>query len=535
MNSKLKNLFRGIILISLLIGTYFLLDRIFLIKSKDGITQLQAYYKQEENSIDVLFIGNSHTFCHINTGILWDKYGITGFNLGGAEQPYWNTYYYLKEALKTQHPKLIAFEFTAPGIHQVEIQPENWMVTNNYGFKRNKNRYDSIKASALKESFERLLFPLSTMHSRYQDLSENDFTNRFNSISYKGFDPRDTYVPFEAPDITAVMDRSPLLEKEEKYMRMIIELVQSENIPLLLFSSPYVVTEESQKIYNTVFDIALEYGVGFLDFNRFYSEIGLDFQTDMAEELHLNRMGNAKFTLYLGSFIQDFYKIPDHREEGRSKESIYYSWNEDELFNRHDNAAYYIRNIYNPDKYFTLFLDTTEPEDNEYLHNYDPDTDEEINDDPIYEDGLIEYFMPDKNRYLVFIQLPTDMSSISFELSERLKALGVDNIYPGAAYAVCNGELIFSSYMNSFSHTTDDGRKRITFTRTPWENDMPVTIASESPNYDTVVRILNQESHLRNSDTAFIVYDTVSNRIVDNITIKSDSESYYIEHNNLYD
>lgn len=113
----------------------FLCERVLLLKSEDGIEQIESFYLQKENTVDVIFMGNSHTYCNINTGVLWDEYGIAGFNLGGAEQPYWNTYYYMKEALKTQKPQLIMLEISAVGINPTDYQPDNWLICNTYGMK----------------------------------------------------------------------------------------------------------------------------------------------------------------------------------------------------------------------------------------------------------------------------------------------------------------------------------------------------------------------------------------------------------------
>ena len=61
--------------------------------------------------MDVLVLGSSHAFENINTGTLWDEYGMASYVLGGSRQPSLEyIYYYLKEALKTQRPELIVLE-----------------------------------------------------------------------------------------------------------------------------------------------------------------------------------------------------------------------------------------------------------------------------------------------------------------------------------------------------------------------------------------------------------------------------------------
>ena len=79
-------------------------------KSYDGSLMMQNFYGQPENSIDLLCIGSSHAFIDINTGVLWDEYGIPSYVLGGSLQPFWNTYYNLQEAVKTQTPRLVVLQ-----------------------------------------------------------------------------------------------------------------------------------------------------------------------------------------------------------------------------------------------------------------------------------------------------------------------------------------------------------------------------------------------------------------------------------------
>ncbi|MBQ7563118.1 MAG: hypothetical protein IJT16_03910 [Lachnospiraceae bacterium] len=532
MDPRRINLIKAIFIIVIAVVTYVMLDRILLLKSEDGIEQIKAMYQQEEDSIDVLFVGTSHTYCHANTGLLWSEFGISAYNLGGAEQPYWNTYYYIKEALKTQRPDLIAFEFTGPGTIQTQYQNENWFVTNNYGLKRNANRYESMKVSSAASDFPKRLIPLNIIHGRYADLTADDFIDKDNTINFKGFDPRETLVRFDTPQLGATNERAPLLEKEEVWLRRLIEYVQSEEIPLLLFCSPYYITPEDQALYNTVYDIAAEYEVPCVDFNLFYNEMNLDFATDMAEELHLNRVGNAKFSLFLGAFLQNVYDIADHREEGTSKDSIYYSWNREALYQQQSNASWYIRNVYHPDKYFTLFLDDTVPEINEYMTNYDPSKDDEINDDPVYEDGLIRYFMPKKENYIVFVQIAPETTSISEELLEKLSAIGISDPVPGGAYALCDGEVLFFDDTNSFSYTYYDQKNRITLSRVP-SDDSGKMKAVYSPEYRTSVRILGDVIPLDKEEVAITVYDKVLHKLVDNLVIGTDPDSYYIRHNEI--
>ena len=177
--------------------------------------------------------------------------------------------------------------------------------------------------------FKRLLFPLDTMHSRYKELTKNDFVDENNSINYKGFDYRNTTEVFETPDVSTMTESFVIDEKHEKYLRAIIELSKENNIPLVVMVTPNVLTPEEQGHFNYVEDICMEEGVTYIDFNKMYDELSIDFSTDMAEKVHLNFSGTKKLTEYLGNYIVNNYDIPDHRGDAK-----YSSWDIDAKINR---------------------------------------------------------------------------------------------------------------------------------------------------------------------------------------------------------
>lgn len=107
MKKNLLKITTFLLVFSLLFSCF---HKIFKFKDADGIFSLTAFYREPEDSIDVIFFGSSHIFENINTGILWSDYGIASFELCGSVQPLWNTYYYMKEALKTQTPQLMVLD-----------------------------------------------------------------------------------------------------------------------------------------------------------------------------------------------------------------------------------------------------------------------------------------------------------------------------------------------------------------------------------------------------------------------------------------
>ena len=324
--TKRINIIRALIIVITAVVVLIGLTRVLTLKSEDGINQFQALYKQPKDSIDVLFLGSSHVFCDIATGVLWDNYGMASFDLGGAESPPWVSYYHLKEALKTQKPKVVCYEISVPTIYPTLYQDDEWAVDNNYGMKWNKNRIDNLRANSEGDDFYRRLIPLNIMHGRYNDLEENDFRNVRDSAKYKGFDPRESVMEEETPDMSNVTDMVPCSEKAEEYIRNIISLTRAEGLDLVFFVSPYPINEDEQKIGNYIEKIAESENVPFLDFNKRYEEMGIDFNEDFDGNTHVNYSGNYKYTDYLGKTLKEMYDIPDRRGDSR-----YVSWDWDKL------------------------------------------------------------------------------------------------------------------------------------------------------------------------------------------------------------
>ena len=338
MKTKWINLIRALIIVIISVVVLIGLTNVLTLKSEDGINQLQALYKQPEDSIDVLFLGSSHVYCDIATGVLWDNYGMASFDLGGAEVPPWVSYYHLKEALKTQKPKVVCYEISVSTIYPTLYQNDEWAVDNCYGMKWNKNRIDSLRLNSEGDDFYKRLIPLNIMHGRYNNLGENDFRNVRDSEKYKGFDPRENIVGEETPDISKVTDVVPCSEKAEENIRSIIRLTRDEGIDIVLFVSPYPVKEEEQKICNYIEQIVISENVPFLNFNRSYDEIGIDFSEDFDGNTHVNYSGNYKYTDYLGRTLKDMYDIPDRRGDSR-----YVSWEWDKVIQQNQRTDQEIR------------------------------------------------------------------------------------------------------------------------------------------------------------------------------------------------
>lgn len=298
------------------------LNDVFSFKYTDGITQMEEFYKQEEGTVDVLVLGSSHAFVDVNPAILYRNQGIAAYDLCASMQPMWHTYYYLKEALKYQSPKVIVMDVFRI-VENFTYSKESKLVKSTYGMKFSKDKLLSIRESlSEEEQSEAYMYMLEfpAYHSRYVDLVKEDFTGvDLVTPNYKGYYPMFTTQEMIRPDVEHIEETYPIEEKTKKYFQMILELAKENEIPVLLVNAPYIMNEDDKKVYNSLEELLKTYDetwqVDYIDFNGMYDELGLDFQTDFADYDHLNHKGAEKFNNYLSDYLVNHYDLPDRRTD----------------------------------------------------------------------------------------------------------------------------------------------------------------------------------------------------------------------------
>ena len=102
---KNKRFVAVVLVIILTLGSLYLLQRLLVPKYQTGIVEgsmVEEYYKDASHH-EVLFIGDCEVYENFSTITLWEKYGITSYIRGSAQQLTWQSYYLLEDALKYQY------------------------------------------------------------------------------------------------------------------------------------------------------------------------------------------------------------------------------------------------------------------------------------------------------------------------------------------------------------------------------------------------------------------------------------------------
>ena len=342
---------RCVSVIAFLLVLFLVLGRVYQVLSwKDGsggyMTPVETFYGLEENVADVIFLGSSHCYCSIINSQLWDDYGIAGYSLSISGQDIAASYYWLKEALKTQKPKVVCLEMFGATYHGYGVEGNLYRNTLPYHLSADYLRMvrDMIdeKSGSIQtennivdeEDRSSFLAKWPIIHTRYKELQKQDFTG-----------PDTLYIGFSAQidglrssPITWTKDETELYTgdetmemEEEKWLRKIIELTREKGVELCLFLAPMSMTTQDQMRYNYVEELAEEEGIPFLNFFDMRDELKIDTEQDFLDWGHINYKGGEKVTAAIGKFIKENYAIEDHRGDKR-----YELWEKDSATRKHE-------------------------------------------------------------------------------------------------------------------------------------------------------------------------------------------------------
>ena len=289
-----------------------------------GICPITNLYQQEENTIDVLMLGTSCGYAGVNTNVLWEEYGIAAYNLCSAEQPYWISYYYLQEALKTQKPKLILLDAKA-SVYTPDYCKRGRTILSTYGIRSPITRMQAISACVEDGDFLSFALAFPELHSYYVQLKAENFayppSNGGRGESWKGYIEMEETEQHQKPSLVWTSTKKPINAREEEYFIKTLELANAHDIPVLLIGFPNPDYANDHMYYNSLWSIAGEYGVEGINYNDPNLRLRLSYSSHFADWQHLNVKGSVVFTQRLGSDLLEKYDLPDRRGD-----AAYASW-----------------------------------------------------------------------------------------------------------------------------------------------------------------------------------------------------------------
>lgn len=285
-----------------LILILFLLS--FIFKPKDNTatagmeySSSKGIYAEKENTIDVLYIGNSLIYSGVSPLKIYEEFGFTGYDLSYPMQQIFESYQFLQEALKTQNPKVVVLE-SEPLFYRFALPKVILAKLSNH-------------------------FSVFKYHDRWKNLSFKDLKLKVN---YTWQDENKGYKYYDQVSGTKNKDYMKKEDKKTKYISftsisyldLIKKTCDEHGIKLIMVSIPTV--KDSKTRQDLVKKLAKEKNIEYIDLN---DELEIDWMKDTRDKgIHLNYIGAYKVSKYLGNYLKNTELLVDRRNDKK-----YDDWN----------------------------------------------------------------------------------------------------------------------------------------------------------------------------------------------------------------
>lgn len=327
---KIVFLIQFVVFILIFVVLFIGVNQIFLSKNENFYTYIN-YEEQQENSIDILVLGSSHSMDGIDAGdldrLLKENYGLETrtFNMSVTGMRLEQVNYRYKEAIRTQHPKVIIIETfsCAPQSTGTEEEINRWAL--DY-MPLSLEKLSYIRTDIEEDLQTSFIVPFIKYHSRWDELTGEDF----EAVSAKEILEKSQSRGLEAPDkpdftgtpddyfaqdFTKITGINPLPLSYQQDMAEIIEIAESMGTKIIFLSIPYKVQAD---FYNTELIKYNNYleknyvdneSIFMLDMNKKIAELNWDY-THMTDEGHVNNKGRdvveEEVTKFLGAELKSY-------------------------------------------------------------------------------------------------------------------------------------------------------------------------------------------------------------------------------------
>lgn len=303
----------------LIIGSLMVLTSLLKPKYMGDIIEgaLIAEYYKETTTHDVIFIGDCEVYENFSPVTLWEEYGITSYIRGSAQQLIWQSYYLLEETLKYEKPEIVVFNVLAMKYDEPQKEAYNRMTLD--GMKWSASKVKSIKASMTEdENFIEYVIPLLRYHSRWSELTKEDFRYLFHKdkVSHNGYYMRVDVKPAGTFPKDKKLGNYQFGENAYEYLDKITKLCNDHDIQLILIKAPSIYPSWYEQWDEQMVEYAQENQIRYINFLNLTEDVGLDFQTDTYDGgLHLNLSGAEKLSKYFGRILKEEYVLSDHHND----------------------------------------------------------------------------------------------------------------------------------------------------------------------------------------------------------------------------
>lgn len=244
---------------------------------------------EPENTIDVLFLGDSETYCAFVPMEIWAEQGISSYVCSTTDQKLYQTEEFLRTAFRSQSPRIVVLETN--------------ILYRDYG-----------RTDALPQKAEEWL-PVFRYHDRWKSLKAEDWYAPVRNTGIrrdKGYHMVRTVAAADTEGYMAPSeDTAPIPSKNVKHVKNIDAFCREHGARLVLVSSPSTLNWNSPR-HNSVSALAEQLGIDYLDLNL--GQVPIDWKTDTLDHGdHMNIHGARKVSAYMGGYLAETGLFEDKR------------------------------------------------------------------------------------------------------------------------------------------------------------------------------------------------------------------------------
>lgn len=274
------------------------------------------YYDQAGNN-DVIFVGDCEVYANFIPAELYREYGITSYIRGTPQQLIWQSYYIMEETFEYEIPKVVVFNVDAMRYGKPVSEAYNRLTIDNMRW--SKQKVDIIRASMTEEEdFMSYVFPVLRYHSRYDELTGEDFKYFFSEKknTFSGYQLNTAVKPVGKLPAKRVLANYQFDDICYDYLEKMVKLCKDKGVELVLVKAPSLYPYWYEQYDAQISDFANTHGLTYYNFTESIDEIGLDFQTDTFDGgMHLNQAGAVKLSRFIGKLLAEDHNIKDRRHD----------------------------------------------------------------------------------------------------------------------------------------------------------------------------------------------------------------------------
>lgn len=278
--------------------------------------RFEDFYNLKNDSLDMVFVGSSHSYCTFDPEIFDKKLGTNSFQMGMPLQHPDSTYYTLREVLEYQKPKVVVMEIYWDllkndfEINQVKMLfqvLQNERLKNEY-IKESFPLEEKVKynISILKYQSDYFAFKGNDLNKRIRtkfNLKDKEIKRQIGTEKYisKGYVYADYKMLEDEYDKTNQF--KGLDEKgfefsnvQKSFLMKIINISRENKINLIFVTAPIAnvsmdYIKNYDKINNKISKFAKENGIYYIDYNIINKESNILTNENFRDDAHLNHSG----------------------------------------------------------------------------------------------------------------------------------------------------------------------------------------------------------------------------------------------------